>query len=120
MLGRAFDGGFCRLIWNGIQTRRDYHNVVRLEDPDILVPLAAMAIIIFAVVFKVLNGIEPLRGPVRLPIAICVTILAVIGIDRAAMDFVINHYTALGVAILVGVAALIRNRFNQMQKRDKQ
>lgn len=91
----------------------------RYADPDILIPLAAMTVILFVVVFRVLGDIEIFKGSTRLPVACCVTLLAVHGMDRIAIDLVISHYVAMGVAILVGVASLIGSRWKDEERRHR-
>lgn len=49
-------------------------------------------------------------------IAFCVTALAIYGFDQAIVQSIVNHYVAMGAAILVSVAVLIFTAWNKLSK----
>jgi len=77
------------------------------EDPGYFIPLCVMAIIIFLVSHTSLGRHGLFQGSTKLVLALCVMILAIYGLDRMIVEFVINRYAAMAVTILVGLSTLI-------------
>lgn len=88
-------------------------HIDRYSDPFILIPLIIMGVILFCVIYRIVGDIELFRGGTRLPIALCVTLLALYGFDRAIVATITNHYVAMGTTILVGIAVLIGSKWTQ-------
>ncbi len=88
-------------------------HIDKYGDPFILIPLIIMGVILFCVIYRILGDVEMFRGGMRLPIALCVTLLALYGFDRAIVATITNHYVAMGATILVGIAALITTKWKQ-------
>ena len=79
----------------------------RYSDPLVLIPMAAMLVIIFGIVLRSLREMPLFEGGGKVVIAICVTILAMYGMDQTLVRAVVRHYTAMGVAMLFGLAGLL-------------
>jgi len=75
--------------------------------PVILIPMAAMAVIIFGIVLRSLREMPLFEGGGKIVIALCVTTLAMYGMDQTLVRLVVGQYTAMGVAMLFGFAALL-------------
>jgi len=84
---------------------------VRLLDtysqPLVLIPMAAMFVIIFGIVLRSLREMPLFEGAGKVVIALCVTILAMYGMDQTLVRAVVGQYTAMGVAMLFGLAGLL-------------
>jgi hypothetical protein len=79
----------------------------RYEDPLIFIPMAAMFVIIFGIVLRSLREMPLFAGGAKAVIALCVTILAMYGMDQTLVRVVVGQYTAMGVAMLFGLAGLL-------------
>jgi len=79
----------------------------RYENPLILIPMAAMFVIIFAIVMRSMKEMPLFAGGGKIAIALCVTVLAMYGMDRMLVRAVVEEYTAMGVAMLFGLAGLL-------------
>ena len=58
-------------------------------DPWILIPLAAMFVIVFCCVLVSLKEMDVFRGPSKLALALCISILSVWGIGRTIIQLVV-------------------------------
>ena len=81
--------------------------VGRYENPLILIPMAAMFIIIFGIVIRSMKEMPLFAGGAKIIIALCVTVLAMYGMDRTLVKVVVEEYTAMGVAMLFGLTGLL-------------
>ena len=88
-------------------------HIDKYGDPFILIPLIIMGVILFCVIYRTLGDVEIFQGGIRLLIALCVTLLALYGFDRAIVATITNHYVAMGATILIGIAALISRKWTQ-------
>lgn len=70
-------------------------------DLRILIPLGAMFVIIFCCVLMALKEMDMFRGPSKLAVALCVSILAIWGIDQTIIHAILIEYAALGFALLI-------------------
>ena len=77
------------------------------SDPWILIPLAAMFVIIFCCVFGPLKEMDIFRRPSKLAVALCVSILSVWGIDRTIIRLIMLEYNALGLTLLIALIVLL-------------
>lgn len=78
------------------------------EDLRILIPAAAMFLIIFAIVFRTLKEMPLFPGPAgRVVVSFCVTALAMYGMDQVMIRSILMSYSAMGFAMLVGLAGLL-------------
>ena len=75
--------------------------------PEVLIPMAAMFVIIFGIVLRSLREMPLFEGGGKIVIALCVTVLAMWGMDQAIVRAVVGQYTAMGVAMLFGLAGLL-------------
>jgi len=75
--------------------------------PLVLIPMAAIFVIIFGIVMRSLKEMPLFAGGAKFVITLCVTILAMYGMDRAIVRAVVAEYTAMGVAMLFGLAGLL-------------
>jgi len=76
-------------------------------NPLILIPMAAMFVIIFGIVLRTLGEMPLFSGGAKVVIAMCVTILAMYGMDQTLVRAVIGQYTGMGVAMLFGLAGML-------------
>ena len=77
------------------------------SNPLVLIPMAAMFVIIFGIVLRSLREMPLFEGGAKVVIALCVTILAMYGMDQTLVRLVVGQYTAMGVVMLFGLAALL-------------
>ncbi|MFA5386763.1 MAG: hypothetical protein WC297_03820 [Candidatus Paceibacterota bacterium] len=94
-------------------------HIDKYGDPFILIPIVIMGVILFCVIYRLIGDIQLFRGSVRLPMALAVTALALYGFDRAVVINIVNSYVAMAFSILVGVAALVKGKWQQKQKSEK-
>jgi len=76
------------------------------HDVRILIPVVAMFIIIFAIVLRSMKEMPLFEGGAKVVVALCVSLLAMWGMDQAFIRPVLMHYSAMGMAMLVGLTAL--------------
>lgn len=76
-------------------------------DPLILLPIAAMFVIVFAVVFTSLKRAKLFPRGTSLIVAICVSVLAMYGVDRAVVRLIVIPYAGMGVVMLISVAGIL-------------
>ena len=76
-------------------------------DPLVLIPMAAMFVIILGIVLRSLREMTLFKGGGKIVIALCVTILAMYGMDQTLVGLVVGQYTAMGVAMLFGLTGLL-------------
>jgi len=69
--------------------------------------MAAMFVIILGIVLRSLREMPLFEGGGKVVIVLCVTILAMYGMDRTLVRAVVGQYTAMGVAMLFGLAGLL-------------
>ena len=69
--------------------------------------MAAMFVIILGIVQQSLREMNMFPTGSRLVVGFCVTVLAMYGMDRTLVRAVVEHYTAMGVAMLFGLAGLL-------------
>ncbi len=81
--------------------------ITRYSDPLVLIPMAAMFIIIFGIVLRSMREMAMFEGGAKVVIALCVTTLAMYGMDRTLVRAVVDQYTSMGVAMLFGLASLL-------------
>ena len=81
--------------------------LARYQDPLVATPMAAMLVIIFGIVLRSLREMPLFEGGAKVVIALCVTILAMYGMDQALVRLVVGQYTAMGAAMLFGLAGLL-------------
>ncbi len=93
--------------------------VERYSDPLILIPMAAMFLIVFTCVWSALGKLPMFEERPRLVVALCVAFLGIYGMDQAIMLHVIERYTALAVAILVGLASLVLSAWLKLANRTR-
>lgn len=79
----------------------------RYSNPLLLIPMAAMFVIIFGIVLRSLREMPLFEGGGKVVIALCVTILTMYGMDQTLVRAVVGQYTAMGVAMLFGLAGLL-------------
>ena len=79
----------------------------RYENPLILIPMAAMFVIIFGIVIRSMREMPLFAGSGKAVIAFCVTVLAMYGMDCTLVKAVVEEYTAMGVAMLFGLVGLL-------------
>ena len=79
----------------------------RYSDPLVLIPMAAMFVIIFGIVMRSLREMPLFAGGGKVAVALCVTVLAMYGMDQTLVRAVVGQYTAMGVAMLFGLAGLL-------------
>lgn len=79
----------------------------RYSDPLVLIPMAAMFVIIFGIVLRSLREMPLFAGGGKVVVAFCVTTLAMYGMDQTLVRAVVGQYTAMGVAMLFGLAGLL-------------
>jgi len=77
-------------------------------DLHILIPVAAMFLIIFAIVFRTLKEMPLFPGrSAQFVVAFCVTALSMYGVDQVMIRPILLSYSAMGYAMLVSLAALL-------------
>ena len=76
-------------------------------DPRVLLPMGLMFVIIFAVVLSSLRSAGLFPHATRVIVALCISGLAMYGLDRTIVRLVVVPYTAMGVAILISLAAMV-------------
>ncbi len=81
--------------------------MVIYENPLVLIPMAAMSVIIFGIVMRSLREMPLFEGGGKVAVAVCVTVLAMYGMDRTLVQLVVDQYTSMGVAMLFGLASLL-------------
>ena len=81
--------------------------MVIYENPLVLIPMAAMSVIIFGIVMRSLREMPLFEGGGKVVVAVCVTVLAMYGMDRTLVQLVVDQYTSMGVAMLFGLASLL-------------
>ena len=64
-------------------------------------------IIVFSLVMRSLREMDMFPAGSRLVIGLCVTTLAMHGMDRALIRPIMASYSAMGVAVLISLAALL-------------
>ena len=79
----------------------------RYSDALVLIPMAAMFVIIFGIVMRSLREMPLFAGGGKVAVALCVTVLAMYGMDQTLVRAVVGQYTAMGVAMLFGLAGLL-------------
>lgn len=81
------------------------------SDLRVLIPVGAIFVIVFAIVFRTMQDIPIFSGenskPARAIVALCVTTLAVLGMDQVFIRPILLTYAAMGYAVLMGLAALL-------------
>jgi len=77
------------------------------RDLKILVPVVAMFIIIFAIVLRSMREMPLFEGGAKVVVALCVSLLAMWGMDQAFIRPILLHYTAMGIAMLIGLAVML-------------
>ena len=76
-------------------------------DPLVVIPMAAMFVIIFGIVLWSLREMPLFAGGAKFVIALCVTTLAMYGMDQTLVRAIVGTYTAMGVVMLFGLAGLL-------------
>ena len=76
-------------------------------DPLILLPIAAMFVIVFAVVFTSLKRASLFPHGTSVIVALCVSFLAMYGVDRTLVRLIVIPYTGMGIAMLVCLAGVL-------------
>ena len=76
-------------------------------DPLVLLPIAAMFVIVFAVVLTSLKRANFFPHGTSVVVAICVSVLAMYGVDRTVVRLIVIPYTGMGIAMLVSLAVLL-------------
>jgi hypothetical protein len=79
----------------------------RYSQPLVLIPVTAMFVIIFAIVVRSLKEMPLFARGGKVVVALCVTVLAMYGLDQTIVRAVVQQYTAMGVAMLFGLAGLL-------------
>jgi hypothetical protein len=69
--------------------------------------MAAMFVIIFGIVMRSLREMPLFAGGGKVVIALCVTVMAMYGMDQTLVRAVVGQYTAMGVVMLFGLAGLL-------------
>jgi hypothetical protein len=72
-----------------------------------LVPLVALFVIIFCCVLKAVEEMGIFRGPSKVAVAACVSILAVWGLDRTIIWPIVIEYQAMGLTLLIVLLILL-------------
>jgi uncharacterized membrane protein len=78
-----------------------------------------MFVIILCCVLGSLKEMDIFRGPSKLAVALCVSILSMWGIDRTIIRLVVLEYTALGLALLIALIALLGSWILILRKRHR-
>ncbi len=94
-------------------------HIDKYGDPFILIPMIIMGAILFCVIYRIVGDIELFHGGIRLPIALCVTLLALYGFDRTIVATITNNYVTMGTTILVGIAILIGRKWTQKHNSER-
>ena len=89
------------------------------SDLWVLTPVAAMFVIVFCIVYRVLGDIEIVAHGPRPVLAFCVTALAIYGLDQTLIRHVVAEYTAMGVTMLITLASLLLGAWMKIVKRKK-
>ena len=66
-----------------------------------------MFVIVFCCVLVSLKEMDILRGPSKLALALCVSVLSVWGIERTVIHLVVLEYNALGLALLIALVVFL-------------
>ncbi len=77
------------------------------KNPLILIPMIAMFVIIFGIVLRSLKEMDIFPAGSRRIITLCVTILAMYGMDQTIVRTIAMQYSAMGAAMLFGLAGLL-------------
>lgn len=73
----------------------------------ILIPMVAMFVIIFGIVVRSLKEMPLFAGGGKIVVALCVTILAMYGMDQTMIRFIVINYSVMGIVMLVSLAVLL-------------
>lgn len=79
----------------------------RYSEPMVLIPIAAMFVIIFGIVRRSLQEMPLFEGGTKNIVALCVSTLAMYGMDQTLVSAVLTEYTAMGIVMLFGLAGLL-------------
>ncbi len=77
------------------------------HDLRILIPAVAMFVIIFAIVLRSMREMPLFEGGAKVVVALCVSLLGMWGMDQAFICPILMHYTAMGIAMLIGLAVML-------------
>ena len=99
------------------------------SDLRILIPMSAMFVIIFGIVMRSLKEMPLFAGAGKVVIALCVSALAMYGMDQAIIKTIVVQYTTMGMVMLlifaglllaawVGIAAKARKELRRSQRQD--
>jgi hypothetical protein len=77
------------------------------SDPLVLIPVAAIFVIIFGIILRALKEMPLFEGAGKVVLAICVATLALIGMDQTIIKAIAIPYAALGVTLLFLLAGLL-------------
>lgn len=81
----------------------------RYEDPIHFLPILVMGILLFIVVRRAVADTGIFGESSNLG-AFCIVALALYGFDEATVDMILLQYAAMGAAILIAIASLVRKR----------
>lgn len=77
------------------------------DDLWVCLPSVAIFVLIFSLVMRSLREMDMFPAASRLVIGLCVTTLAMYGMDRAVIRPILASYSAMGVAMLISLAVLL-------------
>ena len=105
---------------------------------EFMLLLSGMAIltILFVIIHRILKQMSIFQGPAAVIMAICVSLLSVIGLSRffvitdvtcqttanrrdITLDFILLPYTALALALILGLIFMLVNRISRNHKMNK-
>ena len=73
----------------------------------VLIPVAAMFVILFAIIRRTLSQVELFEGGATNVVAFCVSALALYGMDQAIIRTIVAQYAAMGSAMLIALAGML-------------
>ncbi|MEW6078693.1 MAG: hypothetical protein AB1724_12825 [Thermodesulfobacteriota bacterium] len=78
------------------------------SDLRVLIPTVAMFVIVFAIILRSMKEMSLIEGSVqKVAVSLCVSLLAIWGMDQALIRPLLLNYTAMGIAMLVSLAVML-------------
>lgn len=70
-------------------------------DLKILIPLIVMFFLIFVMIYKTVKEIDIFKGAAKSIVALCVSLLAIIGFEKQMVSFILFFYSTTGFVFLI-------------------
>jgi hypothetical protein len=76
-------------------------------DLRIIIPLIVMFFLIFAMIYRTVKKIGMFKGAAKFIVALCVSLLAILGFEKQMVSFILFFYSTTGFVFLIILIFLI-------------